>query len=101
MGAQVSALHCLPRMHHTTVALPMSSRFLCLHGYGQSAEVLRSRTGSLRRALKCLVADFVFVDAPHCCTNFLPDDPGVAAQRFGWWDWKIEPDGQRTRFGWN
>ena len=82
------------------IAFQMTLRFLCLHGYGQCSEVLRSRTGALRRALKAFVGDFVFVDAPHKCTHFLPEDPGVEVQRFGWWDWTVEPDGQKTRFGW-
>lgn len=39
-------------------------RVLCLHGYGQSAEMFRNRIGSMRKALKSRV-EFVFVDAPH------------------------------------
>ena len=38
-------------------------RFLCLHGYGQSAETFRHRTGSLRKAMKR--CEFTFVNAPH------------------------------------
>lgn len=78
----------------------MPVRFLCLHGYGQNAEVFRSRTGSLRRALKGLVDEFVFVDAPHHCTHFLPDEKDAAQERLGWYDWTEGPDGQRIRFGW-
>lgn len=78
----------------------MAMRFLCLHGYAQNAELFRSRTGALRRALKGLVGDFVFVDAPHTCRNFLPTEPDAAAQRLGWWDWTTQPDGQKLRFGW-
>eukprot|EP00927_Polykrikos_kofoidii_P056280 TRINITY_DN50431_c0_g1_i1.p1 TRINITY_DN50431_c0_g1~~TRINITY_DN50431_c0_g1_i1.p1 ORF type:complete len:314 (-),score=54.33 TRINITY_DN50431_c0_g1_i1:161-1102(-) len=86
-------------------------RLLCLHGYGQNAEVFRQRTGALRRALKAHVKDFVFVDAPLACTHFLGEEPrpetgstdaavAPTPQRLGWYDWKDMPDGQRLRFGW-
>ena len=39
-------------------------RLLCLHGYLQNADVLRSRIGSLRKGLKSR-AEFFFVDAPY------------------------------------
>ncbi|CAE8622563.1 unnamed protein product [Polarella glacialis] len=79
----------------------MSLRLLCLHGYGQSAEVFRARSGALRRALKGLVGEFVCIDAPHRCTHFLPDESEASVvQRLGWWDWTEEPGCQRRRFGW-
>ena len=37
-------------------------RILALHGYGQSSESFRRKTGSLRKQVKSL-AEFVFIDA--------------------------------------
>lgn len=39
-------------------------RVLCLHGYGQSAELFRNRTGSLRKGMKSRL-EFIYVDGPH------------------------------------
>ena len=62
-------------------------RMLCLHGYTQSGEVFRDRTGSTRKALKSAV-DFVFPDAPHKATNVLNDADGNPLPPTGlaWWN---------------
>lgn len=39
-------------------------KLLCLHGYLQTGDVFRMRTGSMRKALKSRV-EFVFIDAPY------------------------------------
>lgn len=39
-------------------------RVLCLHGYAQTADIFRTRTGSGRKSLKSRL-EFVYVDAPH------------------------------------
>ncbi len=50
-------------------------RVLCLHGFAQTAELFRKKTGSVRKAAK-KVAQFEFIDAPH-------EIPGEAGR--GWY----------------
>mmetsp|Transcript_24412 Transcript_24412/g.81925 ORF Transcript_24412/g.81925 Transcript_24412/m.81925 type:complete len:323 (+) Transcript_24412:62-1030(+) len=69
-------------------------RVLCLHGYTQNGEVFRSKTGSVRKAMKG--CEFEFVDAPHSAAGAFPDseaadydaagssaEDGVGPR--GWW----------------
>lgn len=39
-------------------------KILCLHGYTQTAASFGSKTGSIRKALKELRAEFVYAEAP-------------------------------------
>ena len=66
---------------------PSKARILCLHGYAQNAAFFRQRTGSLRKALKAVAGDFVFVDAPFAATaGFLGDiNADERGQSLGWW----------------
>ena len=63
-------------------------RLLALHGYGQTAEVLRSRAGSYRKGLKAR-AEFVFLDAPFPA----PGEVGGLS----WWTWEGGPGDAATR----
>ncbi|KNC73977.1 hypothetical protein SARC_13466 [Sphaeroforma arctica JP610] len=42
----------------------MKLKVLCIHGFGQTPEMFRAKSGSLRQALK-KKCEFVFVQAPH------------------------------------
>ena len=55
-------------------------KILCIHGYRQTGQVFRQRTGAFRKALK-KIADFEFVTAPNEIKTDNPDDEQV----FGWW----------------
>ena len=57
-------------------------RILCLHGYEQSKESFRKKTGALRRAGKTHVAEFVFLDAPH---ESLPRDDSNSSEGKAWY----------------
>lgn len=64
------------------------ARILCLHGYAQNGAFFRQRTGSLRRALKKDVGEFVFLDAPFPATAaFLGDGAEDRGPALGWWTW--------------
>ena len=75
------------------------ARVLALHGYLQNAEVFRSRTGALRKALKKR-CDFVFVNGPHEITvdlsgNAIKTCDGEDSQKhYGWW---VAPGGGPPR----
>lgn len=71
------------------------ARILCLHGYAQNGAFFRQRTGSLRRALKPLVADFVFVDAPFPATAAFLEASEERGAALGWWSWE-EAERART-----
>jgi predicted esterase len=72
------------------------ARVLCLHGYAQNAEFFRSRLGALRKALKSVVADFHFIDAPHAATaEFLGDVPEDRGAALGWFNPKETTKGAR------
>eukprot|EP00944_MAST-04C_sp_MAST-4C-sp1_P009254 g9254.t1 len=58
------------------------TRILCLHGYEQSKESFRKKTGALRRAGKSHVAEFVFLDAPH---ESLPRDDSNSSEGKAWY----------------
>lgn len=81
-----------------TGAGPRLLRVLCLHGYTQSADTLRVRTGALRKGLKQL-CEFTFVDAPHLATaDFVAEGgpEGGAARQLAWWNAASdEADGTR------
>ena len=63
------------------------ARVLCLHGYAQNAEFFRQRTGALRKGLKSVVEEFVFLDAPHPATaEFLGDVPEERGSALGWFN---------------
>lgn len=63
-----------------TAALPL--KVLCLHGYGQSGDLFRTRTGAVRRGLKS-TCSFTFLDGPHAAeASFV--DPG--ADKLAWWN---------------
>jgi hypothetical protein len=72
-------------------------RVLCLHGYAQEAQGLRSKSGSLRRAAKGC-ADFVFVESPlHAAECPHSKAHGIGA-RPAWWNFT---DGPHPRYhGW-
>ncbi|CAI5794617.1 Esterase OVCA2 [Podarcis lilfordi] len=63
-------------------------RLLCLHGYRQSADIFRARTGSLRKALRGR-AELLYVDAPHSVDAPLPSGEAASgaleADSKGWW----------------
>ncbi|KAJ2029169.1 hypothetical protein IWW57_001835 [Coemansia sp. S610] len=61
-------------------------RVLCLHGYTQTAQKFRERTGPFRRSLKNDL-DFYFITAPHVATEF---DSGNA-----WWNRVPDSDPRR------
>ncbi|KAJ1892387.1 Ovarian cancer-associated protein 2 [Kickxella alabastrina] len=55
----------------------MKFKVLCLHGYTQSAQKFRDRTGPFRRALKATITT-TFLDAPHQATHiFTPTNETV------------------------
>ncbi|KAJ2001187.1 Ovarian cancer-associated protein 2 [Coemansia thaxteri] len=57
-------------------------RVLCLHGYTQSAQRFRERTGPFRRGLKNEV-ELVYVTAPHPATDFASQEDGDS---WAWWN---------------
>lgn len=71
------------------VKTPAASKLnvLCLCGYAQNAEMFRSRTGALRKALKSK-CEFHFVEPPHEATaSFLTADAdGNGRCALGWWN---------------
>ena len=52
---------------------------LCLHGYMQSADILRHNMGSWRKGLRSRV-EFHFVDAPIVVDDAPTNDPDLAAR---------------------
>ncbi|KAG8462304.1 hypothetical protein KFE25_012124 [Diacronema lutheri] len=81
-------------------AVPRLLRVLCLHGYGQCGDVLRARTGALRKGLKG-VCEFTFVDAPHAATAAwlaTPDaaDGDATGPKLAWWN-AASDDGEGVR----
>ena len=76
-------------------------RILALHGYLQSGPVFRSRTGSLRKALK-RTCEFVFAEGPHEVAQ--PGDQdvqscggGVEEVKRAWWLAPAEENQLRPR----
>ncbi|XP_063148685.1 esterase OVCA2 [Candoia aspera] len=57
-------------------------RVLCLHGYGQNAELFRARTGALRKAVRGR-AELLYLDAPHRAGPEEGGDGGAGPR--GWW----------------
>ncbi|KAJ2810584.1 hypothetical protein H4S07_002585 [Coemansia furcata] len=57
-------------------------RVLCLHGYAQSAQKFRERTGPFRRSLKNEL-DLHFITAPHMATEY---------EGSAWWNRRQEPE---------
>ena len=51
-------------IHKHTFILGLLLQILCLHGYRQSAQVFKDKTGSLRKLLK-KHAELVYINAPH------------------------------------
>jgi len=68
-------------------------RFLALHGYGQTADMFRTRVGSLRKGLKSR-AEFFFIDAPFPAAAVDErggggdDDDGGGSGGGSWWGWE-------------
>ena len=56
---------------------------LCLHGYRQSAESFKSKTGSFRKFCKNY-ANFHYIDAPHLAKPMKEGDEEVSDQK-SWW----------------
>lgn len=56
---------------------------LCLHGYRQSGESFKSKTGSFRKFVKNY-AKFTFIDAPHLAKPLNDGDDLVEEQK-SWW----------------
>ncbi|KAJ1616927.1 serine hydrolase FSH [Pavlovales sp. CCMP2436] len=75
---------------------PRLLRVLCLHGYAQNGETLRSRTGALRKGLKSS-CEFVFIDAPHPATaSFVEAGEDGGEAKLAWWNAASdEADGTR------
>jgi predicted esterase len=88
--SHVSAPASLPEAavkHQSHLQQQQRRRILCLHGYGQTAQSFRARTGSLRKAMKWV--DFDFVDAPHLASSFIKEQTPEQHQRAearGWWN---------------
>lgn len=61
----------------TASAAPKRLRILALHGFMQSAESFRLKTGALRKALRN-IADIDYLQAPHTVTNADPLPPQLA-----------------------
>ena len=64
-------------------------RLLGVHGYMQDGQVFRTKTGSVRKALKQLVDPaWTFPDAPHTAVS-LSDEAayGGGGARRAWWLW--------------
>ncbi|KAL6776435.1 hypothetical protein ACKKBG_A21105 [Auxenochlorella protothecoides x Auxenochlorella symbiontica] len=59
-------------------------RVLCLHGYAQTADIFRTRTGSGRKSLMSRL-ELVYVDAPH--------DAKTTGK--SWFDWEELPAGNQ------
>ena len=55
-------------------------KILCVHGYRQSGQVFRQRTGALRKSLK-KYAEFTFVTAP----NQIKSQDSQEDEQYGWW----------------
>lgn len=56
---------------------------LCLHGYRQSGELFKSKTGSFRKFCKSY-ANFTYIDAPHLAKPMNEGDEEVEEQK-SWW----------------
>lgn len=56
---------------------------LCLHGYRQSAESFKSKTGSFRKFCKRF-ANFTYIDAPHLAKPMKDGDEPSEEQK-SWW----------------
>lgn len=56
---------------------------LCLHGYRQSADSFKSKTGSFRKFAKSY-ANFHYIDAPHLAKPMSEDGEPVEEQK-SWW----------------
>lgn len=56
---------------------------LCLHGYRQSAESFRLKTGSFRKFCK-RYANFTYIDAPHLAKPMKNSDEPSEEQK-SWW----------------
>lgn len=85
---------------------PRLLRVLCLHGYTQSADAFRVRSGALRKGLKGS-CDFTFVDAPHVATaDFVGDAEGAGSPQLAWWNAAADeaqgtrPSQSKTYVGW-
>ncbi|XP_077517541.1 esterase OVCA2-like isoform X2 [Amblyomma americanum] len=61
----------------------ISSKVLCLHGYGQDAGSFRSKIGDFWWATKSLL-DLVFIDAPHIIEKDVHSEWEIVGGR-GWW----------------
>ncbi|XP_064648084.1 esterase OVCA2-like [Lineus longissimus] len=61
-------------------------RILCIHGYRQSGQAFRERTGAFRKIVK-KQADLVFINAPNIVPPFenAEGDSVNAADQRGWW----------------
>jgi predicted esterase len=67
----------------STGELESRLKVLCLHGYRQNGDALKSKLGSFRKFVK-RYADFVFVTAPHQAPALKPDDADDPEQK-SWW----------------
>ncbi|XP_065221228.1 esterase OVCA2 [Planococcus citri] len=54
-------------------------KILCLHGYQQNAQLLREKTGGIRKAIKTV--EWHFIDSPHRVENSTDDEKDPR----GWW----------------
>ncbi|XP_044728133.1 esterase GA18864 [Chrysoperla carnea] len=64
-------------------------KILALHGYRQSGEIFRIKTGSFRKLVKNL-ADFTYITAPHKVLNLITNDGSEPADEtadngYSWW----------------
>ncbi|XP_071481343.1 esterase OVCA2-like [Diadema antillarum] len=58
-------------------------QILCIHGYRQTGQTFREKTGSLRKILK-KHAQFVYIDAPNIVKSGKEDGSQSGEER-GWW----------------
>mmetsp|Transcript_20969 Transcript_20969/g.49106 ORF Transcript_20969/g.49106 Transcript_20969/m.49106 type:complete len:277 (+) Transcript_20969:61-891(+) len=67
-------------------------RILCFHGFVQNGDILKQKTGSLRRAMKG--CEFIFLDAPHSAAGAFQEETAAEKNEAaasegvgprGWW----------------
>lgn len=72
-------------------------RVLCLHGYRQNGDALKSKLGSFRKHV-AKYAEFVFITAPHVAASLEPNGQTVDEQR-SWWSNKDDGTFKGTNKG--
>lgn len=95
LGGQRRQLNSLPSQSfvtfHPTFLVIAKMRFLCLHGYQQSAEIMQAETPFLKPIFEQIAGnevDFLYISAPNLSVPTASGEPTYA-----WWDPK---DPERT-----